>query len=69
MTGQKKTARRRVEKGTPLYEWRMNLGITQEDAAKEFGISFSLYRTLENQHVLPKRYDLAFATVRGKSQK
>ncbi len=66
MTGQKKAARRRVEKGTPLYEWRMGLGITQEDAAKEFGCGLTKYRKMENVQYLPTIWRLALDKVIGR---
>lgn len=65
MTGQKKAARRRVEKGTPLYEWRMGLGITQEDAAKALGVSSRTYHRYEALANLPRTLELAWKSVKN----
>ena len=40
-------------------------GVSQAQAAKLFGVSFSTYRRLELMPTLPKKYALAFQTVKA----
>lgn len=56
--------RKRTDKGTPLYIWRHARELTLEQAAERFGVSMSTYRRLESLAVLPKRYALAFESIR-----
>jgi len=58
--------RRRTDKNTPLYAWRMAAGLTMREAAARLLVSFTTYRRLEAMAVLPKRHALIFATVRKK---
>jgi DNA-binding XRE family transcriptional regulator len=56
--------RHRTPKSSQIYAWRMARGLTQEEAAEVFGISFTTYRRLELMKTLPKRYELAFTTIK-----
>jgi len=44
----------------------MGLGITQEDAAKEFGCGLTKYRKMENVQYLPTIWRLALDKVIGR---
>jgi DNA-binding XRE family transcriptional regulator len=59
-------ARKRVDKKTPLYAWRIARNITQTEAAELFGISFMTYRRLESLKALPRTYALAFQALKIK---
>lgn len=56
--------RKRADKNTPLFRWRHAVGLTLAQAADKFGVSMSTYRRLEGLKHLPKRYALAFDTIR-----
>jgi transcriptional regulator with XRE-family HTH domain len=56
--------RKRADKNTPLYRWRHAVQLTLEQAAARFGVSTSTYRRLEAMKTLPKRYSLAFDSIR-----
>ncbi len=58
-------ARKRIDKGTALYRWRIAADLTLREAAKEFGVSLSTYRRLEAMNRLPTRYALAFRAIRS----
>lgn len=56
--------RKRTPKPSPIYAWRMARGLMLKEAAVIFGVSLSTYRRLELMTKLPKRYDLAFSTIK-----
>lgn len=58
--------RKRNAKPGQLYLWRLKNGLTQKEASEKFGVSFSTYRRLELMPTLPKKYALAFASVKTK---
>ncbi len=55
--------RRRTDKATPLYRWRMAAGLTMVEAADKMLVSFTTYRRLEAKKELPPRYALIFKTI------
>jgi len=57
--------RKRNDKPSQLYRWRLKHKLLQREAAKLFGVSFSTYRRLELMPTLPKKYALAFQTVKA----
>jgi transcriptional regulator with XRE-family HTH domain len=60
--------RKRTDKNTPLYRWRIGAGLMLKEAAELFGVSLSTYRRLELLKELPKPYALAFETIRRKKR-
>lgn len=57
--------RKRKPKSSALYRWRMKNKLLQPEAAEKFGVSFSTYRRLEDMPTLPKKYALAFQTIKA----
>ena len=57
--------RKRNDKPSALYRWRLKNNLLQREAAEKFGVSFSTYRRLELMPTLPKKYALAFQTVKA----
>lgn len=57
--------RKRNDKPSPLYRWRLKNKLLQREAADKFGVSFSTYRRLELMPELPKKYALAFQTIKA----
>ena len=53
--------RKRADKNTPLYRWRMAAGLTMREAAERMLVSFTTYRRLEAMKVLPKRHAAVFS--------
>ncbi len=60
--------RKRIDKGTDLYRWRIASGLMLKEAAALFGVSLSTYRRMELMTDLPKPYALAFETIRRKKR-
>lgn len=58
--------RKRNAKPGQLYRWRLKNNLIQSEAADKFGVSLSTYRRLELLPTLPKKYALAFASVKTK---
>lgn len=58
--------RKRIDRGTALYRWRHAAALTQAEAARKFGVALSTYKRLEVLRTLPKRYELAFRSLRGR---
>lgn len=56
--------RKRTDKDTALFRWRHAAGLTMTEAAGKFGVSLSTYKRLEVLRTLPRRYDLAFRSLR-----
>lgn len=57
--------RRRTDKNTPLYAWRMKRQYTLAESAEIFGVSMTTYCRLELLKVLSKKYALVFAAVKN----
>lgn len=60
--------RKRTDKNTPLYAWRIASKLMLKEAAALFGVSMSTYRRLESMPTLPTPYALAFETIRRKKR-
>lgn len=58
--------RKRADKNTPLYRWRMAAGLTMREAAGRMLVSFTTYRRLELMKTLPKRHAAIFRMIRTK---
>lgn len=58
--------RKRTDKNTPLYRWRMARGLTMREAAKLMLVSFTTYRRLEVLRALPPRHAAVFSLISKK---